>query len=167
MVARRSHGRERLGDPTMLRLILAALGLTAVTVILHSVGSVAATGSAVRFWENRKGRAGRLDTELLMARLVGALLLLHLLEAAVWALFFVLVGGLPDFESAAYFSLASYTTVGYGDVVLPEPWRLLGPIEAAVGVLMLGWSTGILVAVIGVVYRHLFAYWGASGANPR
>jgi hypothetical protein len=102
-----------------------------------------------------------------MARLVGTLLLLHLGEALVWALFFVLVGGLPDFESAAYFSLTSYTTVGYGDVVLPEPWRLLGPIEAAVGVLMLGWSTGILVAVIGVVYRHLFVSWGASGENLR
>jgi hypothetical protein len=62
---------------------------------------------------------------------------------------------LPDLETAAYFSLTCYTTVGYGDVVLPEPWRLLGPLEAAVGVLMLGWSTGVLVAVIGLMYRHL------------
>jgi hypothetical protein len=91
-----------------------------------------------------------------MARVVGTLLLLHIVEAAVWALFFRLVGGLPDLESAAYFSLTSYTTVGYGDVVLPARWRLLGPIEAAVGVLMLGWSTGILVTVIGVVYGRLF-----------
>ena len=44
----------------------------------------------------------------------------------------------------------------YGDVALPEPWRLLGPIEATVGVLMLGWSTGILVTVIGVIYGRLF-----------
>ena len=65
-----------------------------------------------------------------MAQLVGALLLLHLAEAVVWALFYVLVGALPDLETAVYFSLTSYTTVGYGDVVLPEPWRLLGPIEA-------------------------------------
>jgi hypothetical protein len=87
---------------------------------------------------------------------VSALLLLHLAEAVVWALFFVLVGALPDLETAAYFSLTSYTTVGYGDVVLPEPWRLLGPLEAAVGILMLGWSTGVLVAVIGMIYRQLF-----------
>jgi hypothetical protein len=91
-----------------------------------------------------------------MAQLVSMLLLLHLAEAVAWALFFVLVGALPDLETAAYFSLTSYTTVGYGDVVLPERWRLLGPIEAAVGVLMLGWSTGILVAVIGMIYRRLF-----------
>lgn len=139
-----------------MKLVLSALGLTAVTVIIHGVGTVTSTGRAVRLWTARKDRPGRLGAELLMAQLVSTLLLLHLAEAVVWALFFVLVGGLPDFESAAYFSLTSYTTVGYGDVVLPGPWRLLGPIEAAVGVLMLGWSTGILVAVIGMIYRQLF-----------
>jgi hypothetical protein len=117
---------------------------------------VAATGRMTRSWTARKERPSRLGTELLLAQLVGLLLLLHLAEAIVWALFFFLIGGLPDLESAAYFSLASYTTVGYGDLVLPEPWRLLGPIEAAVGVLMLGWSTGILVTIIGVAYRELF-----------
>jgi hypothetical protein len=151
----------------MLGLILAALALTAMTVVLHGLGAMAATGRAARYWAARKDRVGRLGAEILMARLVGTLLLLHLAEALVWALFFVLVGGLPDFESAAYFSLASYTTVGYGDVVLPEPWRLLGPIEAAVGVLMLGWSTGILVAVIGGVYRHVFASREAAAGTLR
>jgi hypothetical protein len=148
----------------MIRLVLSALGLTAVTVILHGVGTVASAGRVARLWTERKGRLGRLGTELLIAQLVGTLLLLHLAEAVVWALFFVLVGGLPHLESAAYFSLTSYTTVGYGDVVLPEPWRLLGPIEAAVGVLMLGWSTSILVAVIGVIYGHLFPSLGTQGS---
>jgi voltage-gated potassium channel Kch len=101
-----------------------------------------------------------------MAQLVGALLLLHIAEALVWALFYVLAGALPDLETAAYFSLTSYTTVGYGDVVLPEAWRLLGPIEAAVGVLMLGWSTGILVVAIGVVYRQLSASPTAPDGAP-
>jgi hypothetical protein len=91
-----------------------------------------------------------------MTQLVGILLLFHLAEAIVWACFYLAIGTLPDFEAAAYFSLTSYTTVGYGDVVLPEPWRLLGPLEATVGVLMLGWSTGVLVAVIGTIYRQLF-----------
>jgi hypothetical protein len=140
----------------MITLLLSALGLAAVTVVIHGLGTVASAGRAARLWAARKDRRGRLGAELLVAQLVSTLLLLHLAEAVVWALFFVLVGGLPDLESAAYFSLTSYTTVGYGDVVLPEPWRLLGPIEAAVGVLMLGWSTGILVGVIGVIHGHLF-----------
>lgn len=74
----------------------------------------------------------------------------------MWALFALEVGAWADLETAVYFSLTSYTTVGYGDVVLPPPWRLLGPLEAAVGVLMRGWSTGILVAVIGVLCGRLF-----------
>jgi voltage-gated potassium channel len=138
----------------MIKLILSALGLTAITVIIHGAGAMASARRATRLWAGRKDRPGRLGAELVMAQLVSTLLLLHLAEAVVWALFFVLVGALPDLETAAYFSLTSYTTVGYGDVVLPEAWRLLGPLEAAVGVLMLGWSTGILVAVIGTIYRQ-------------
>jgi voltage-gated potassium channel Kch len=59
------------------------------------------------------------------------LLLLHLVEMTVWAAAFVIVGMLPDFETALYFSLKSYTTVGYGDVLPPQAWRLVGPLEAA------------------------------------
>jgi hypothetical protein len=139
----------------MIKVMLAALGLTAVTVIIHGVGAMPAARRVARLWTERKDLPRRLGAERVMAQLVGTLLLLHLAEAVVWALFFVLVGALPDLETAAYFSLTSYTTVGYGDVVLPEPWRLLGPLEAAVGVLMLGWSTGVLVAVIGIIYRQL------------
>lgn len=137
----------------MIMLILGALGLTVITVIIHGVGSVASYRRAAALWTRRKDQPGRLGVELLLARLVGALLLLHLAESVVWALFYVLVGALPDLETAAYFSLTSYTTVGYGDVTLPQGWRMLGPIEAAVGILMLGWSTGILVAAIDAIYR--------------
>ncbi len=137
----------------MIKLVLCALGLTAITVIIHGVGALAAGRRVIGLWTARKDPPGRLGAELLMTQLVGTLLLLHFAEAVVWALFYVLVGALPDLETAAYFSLTSYTTVGYGDVVLPQAWRLLGPIEAAVGVLMLGWSTGILILVIGVIYR--------------
>jgi hypothetical protein len=150
----------------MVKLVLSALGLAAVTVIIHGVGTVAATERVARALTASPDRLGRLGVELLMARLVSMLLLLHLAEAVVWAIFFVFLGGLPDLESATYFSLTSYTTVGYGDVVLPERWRLLGPIEAAVGVLMLGWSTGILVAVIGVVHGRLFSSLRARAGSP-
>jgi voltage-gated potassium channel len=146
---------ERVGGASMIKLILCALGLTAITVTIHGIGGLASARRVAGLWTGRKDRPGRLGAELVMAQLVSTLLLLHLAEAVVWALFFVLVGALPDLETAAYFSLASYTTVGYGDVVLPEAWRLLGPLEAAVGVLMLGWSTGILVAAMGLIYRKL------------
>ena len=53
-----------------------------------------------------------------------------------------------SWQSAFYFSAASYSTVGYGDVVLPSRWRLLGPLESMMGVLMCGISVSLLFALI-------------------
>jgi hypothetical protein len=72
---------------------------------------------------------------------------------SVWAVAYAAGNVLPDFETALYYSLKSYTTVGYGDVLPSVSWRLLGPIEAAVGVLMLGWSTSIIVAAVQRIYN--------------
>jgi hypothetical protein len=68
---------------------------------------------------------------------------------------FSIVGMFPDFEASLYFSLTSYTTVGYGDVVPLPTWRLVGPLEAAVGVLMLSWSTGFIVAAVQQILNNL------------
>ena len=138
----------------MIKVLLCALALTAITVLVHAAGTLLSMRRITRLWSAHKDRPGRLRAERLVVGLVSALLLLHLVEALIWAVFFVLIDALPGLEAAAYFSLTSYTTVGYGDVVLLEPWRLLGPLEAAVGVLMFGWSTGVLVAVLGRIYSQ-------------
>jgi RsiW-degrading membrane proteinase PrsW (M82 family) len=69
-------------------------------------------------------------------------------EIAVWGLFYYWRGCFPDAGSALYFSGVTYTTVGYGDLALPEPWRMLAPSEALIGILMAGLSTGLFFAVI-------------------
>jgi hypothetical protein len=66
----------------------------------------------------------------------------------LWAVIFVLVGALPAFEPALYFSLVSFTTVGYGDVVLDPQWRLLSGLTAANGFLSFGWSTAYMVELV-------------------
>ena len=76
------------------------------------------------------------------------LLLLHLAEISVWALFYWWQKCLPDAESSFYFSGVTYTTLGYGDLVLPHEWRLLGPVEGLTGILMCGLSTGFFFAVV-------------------
>jgi len=80
------------------------------------------------------------------------LLLIHAIEIAIWALFYLAAGCLPDAESAFYFSGVTYATIGYGDLVLPEPWRMLGPVEGLVGILMCGLSTALFFAFLGRVY---------------
>ncbi len=141
----------------MTRVLLFAFGLICVTVIIHALGTLEAFAHLSRVWQRRRGNQGRLTSEIQIVRVVSVLLLLHLVEAGVWAGVFRVSGVLPDIETAIYFSITSYTTVGYGDVLLPAPWRLLGPIEAAVGILMFGWSTGIMVAAITRIYGGRFS----------
>lgn len=136
----------------MIVLLLLALGLTAVTVMIHAFGTLEAIAYLSRVWQRKKGKQGSLVSVLLILRVVSVLLVLHWVEAGIWAGFFLVSEALPDLETAMYFSLTSYTTLGYGDVVLPASWRLLGPFEGAVGILMFGWSTGIMVAAITRIY---------------
>lgn len=133
---------------TMILQLLFALSLTCITVVIHALGTLQALTHLTRIWRQRIEHPRPLAMEIQIVRLVGILLLLHLIEAGAWAAFYLLSGDLPDIETAVYFSMTSYTTVGYGDVVLPAPWRILGPIEAAVGIMMFGWSTAIIVAAI-------------------
>jgi len=85
--------------------------------------------------------------------LAGWMILFHLIEIAVWALFYVSKGAMPDLHSALYFSAVTYTTTGYGDLVLPEAWRLVGAVEALTGILMCGLSTGFFFAVVSRSYE--------------
>jgi len=76
------------------------------------------------------------------------LFLIHTIQIWLYALVFMWVGAFDSFEPALYFSTSSFTTVGYGDIVLETDWRLLGAIESANGFLVLGWSTVFLISVI-------------------
>jgi voltage-gated potassium channel Kch len=143
---------------------LYAFALAAVSVMIHALGTLGAIIQLSRVRPGEKARQGPLASSFQIVRVVAVLLLLHLLEAGAWATFFVVAELLPDMDTAVYFSLTSYTTVGYGDVVLPAPWRVLGPIEAAVGILMFGWSTAILVTAITRIFgSRLRLRSGATG----
>ncbi|MSQ99556.1 MAG: two pore domain potassium channel family protein [Xanthomonadales bacterium] len=83
----------------------------------------------------------------------GCLILLHLAEIAVWGSFYLWAGAMPDAGSALYFSGVTYTTVGYGDLVLGESWRPLAPIEALTGILMCAMSAGYFFSVIHSIYH--------------
>ena len=81
------------------------------------------------------------------------MIVLHLVEISVWALFYVWQDAIVDPQAAFYFSAVTYTTTGYGDIVLPEEWRLVGGVEALTGILMCGWSTGLFFAIANRMYE--------------
>lgn len=142
----------------MIQQLAFSFVLTAVTVVMHAVGTVRVVipASRVLSWQGYDPPMPRPVWTLTC--LVSMLLALHFLEISVWAAAFAGAHVLPDFETSLYYSLKSYTTVGYGDVLPPLSWRLLGPMEAAIGVLMLGWSTAIIVAAV----QRLYGFRSAS-----
>ena len=113
----------------------------ASSVAIHASGIVAALGAVRR-------REGRLSWNWLFVILAGWIILLHVSEIVVWAGVYAWRGAMPDMVSAMYFSGVTYTTTGYGDLVLPQSWRLVGAVEALTGILMCGWSTGFFFAVL-------------------
>jgi len=81
-----------------------------------------------------------------MIRLTTVMVALHIFQILLWAGFYRWQC-LPSWESGFYFSATSYSTVGYGDVVLPRVWRTLGPVESVIGILMCGISVSALFAI--------------------
>ena len=75
-----------------------------------------------------------------------------LVEVLVWAITYLLLNAIDGFEQAFYFSMVTFTTLGYGDVLLEEQWRLLGSFEAANGIIMFGWTTAIVMAAVHHTY---------------
>ena len=127
------------------------LVMMALTVILHVGGVV--------YWLERLGTRieylASIDKRLHLFRGVMttslALLILHLLEAVLWAFLYMLLpahAGLKNFHEAIYFSMITFTTLGYGDVTLNEPWQVLAGAEGMVGIVVFGLTTALLFAVI-------------------
>ena len=85
---------------------------------------------------------------------VPVLMVAHFSEVMVWSLAYAIVGAAPAGADPVYFAFVNYTTLGYGDVIPVERWRLLGPITAMNGVLMFGWSTAVIFEVLRRTARH-------------
>ena len=83
---------------------------------------------------------------LLLASL--GIIFIHTVEIWLYAFLYLALGALREFETALYFSTVTYASIGYGDVLLPKDWRILGAIEGATGIIMLGWSTAFLVSLL-------------------
>ena len=134
----------------MLTKLLVAFSLMALCVAIHAMGLIAVFrwmhAELVRgtgeFWPSVWG----------LVRIASWTVFLHLVQILVWAFVYAWRDALPDFTTAAYFSAVTYTTTGYGDLVLPEEWRLVGGVEALTGILMCGLSTGMFFAVFGDIF---------------
>ena len=127
-------------NPPIPILIPLAVGLiTVVCTIFVHVLPLGTTVLIVRYEKRRGLEAVSFWREVVIVAVVILLALVaHLIEIGVWAVLFVICGEFHEFGTAYYHSAVNYTTLGYGDVVMSPAWRLLGPLEAASGVLLFG-----------------------------
>ena len=123
------------GAISVCNIVIHALVMTAVVRASH------ATAVKVAAWPN-------LVLIAVMVATVSVLMAAHACEVLVWSLAYGLVDAAPAGTGLLYFAFVNYTTLGYGDVVPVERWRLIGPMTAMNGVLLFGWSTAVIFEVL-------------------
>ena len=133
----------KLALAILLLIATVAIQIEATMIVIHAARR---TGSAI-LAVIRRSHVYRLGV-LVLIMLAG-----HLVQILLWALAYRSIGAIEGFEKAMYFSMVTFTTLGYGDVVLEPGWRLLGSFESAVGIIMFGWTTAIVVAVVHKAYH--------------
>ncbi|MGE0667850.1 MAG: potassium channel family protein [Sphingomonadales bacterium] len=120
--------------------------VVAVTVVIHTVGLMGLTAlmaRLIRFFSLHNHGPG--ETVAMVATVLG-IFVLHTAEVWIWAPAYYKVDATANFKDALYFSTTTFSTLGYGDIVLSRTWRQFGAIEGVNGFILIGWSTAYLVA---------------------
>lgn len=147
----------------LMRNLAVSSGMVALTVVIHFLG-LAGLLAALR---NQRHRIGAQQSFVHHGAFVVAIVLglfaVHSVEIWSYAVLYRALGAMGDFETALYFSTVSYASLGYGDVLLAREWRLVGAIEGANGIILLGWSTAFFVSVVARI-RALEHDWLDGGS---
>lgn len=130
----------------MLKQLLLATLMVVVTVSVHLIG-LAMLMRLLRSHTRLFRQLRIMPLTLLLAATIG-IFAIHTVEIWLFAALYLRLHAFSHFEEALYFSTVSYTSIGYGDVLMPHAWRILGAIEGAAGIIMLGWSTAFLVSLL-------------------
>src|SRR5262245_35719524 len=136
----------------VLRILFAWL-LVITTAVIHSAGLAVVLSLLWKRPPSQHPPLWRIFR--FVARMIGWLVVFHIAEIVIWGLFFWWQKCFPDAQSSFYFSGVTYTTVGYGDVLLPKEWQMFGPLEGMMGILMFGASTAFFFTALSARYiRH-------------
>lgn len=129
--------------------------LIAVTIAIHAVGAAGWLAYMSHLLKNKDHlpQWQELFRAVLFTTMV--LLFFHVLEVLVWAVAYYHMpdmAGLGSFEEAVYFSIVTFTTLGYGDVTLNADWNFLAGMEAMVGITVFGLTTALIFSVIQKIW---------------
>jgi hypothetical protein len=131
----------------MLRQLLFGSAISLANIAIHALAMAGVVGAGRAAYQRELPHPTvRLVT--VMIATVAALMAVHVAEVAVWSFAYALVDAAPQGADRFYFAFVNYATLGYGDVVPVPEWRVLGPMTAMNGVLLFGWSTAVIFAVL-------------------
>ena len=133
-----------------------------LSMIVHGAGMYFVMVRAARHGTRGEAAQRFPERHLFFGALILAMLATHIAELLLWAAVFTGIGAISSIRDAFYFAAVTYTTLGYEDVALAREWRLLAPLCAMTGVFAAGWTTGVMITILG---RH-FAPPGFPGAPP-
>jgi voltage-gated potassium channel len=135
----------------VLRSIAIGSILVCVTIVVHAVGSMAWVHFIMKRYAQRDGDWRVRDTIPVLVSTGLVLMMLHVAEVALWAVTYRALPAITELETlekAVYFSMVTFTTLGYGEITLGPDWRVLSSIEAMNGILLIGWTTALLFSVL-------------------
>jgi len=137
-----------LGSGVLLDQVLVGGAASLVNLIIHAVllGAVVWT---VRRLEMKDTFVPAFMQYTVMIVSTGTLLVAgHFLEVVIWAVTYDLAAAAPPDSDLIYFAFGNYTTLGYGDIRPVDGWRLLGPMTALNGIMLIGWSTALIIELL-------------------
>ncbi|MDQ6436468.1 ion channel [Mesorhizobium sp. LHD-90] len=131
----------------VLEIVLGTITLI-VIIFVHGAGIRTINQRFSKAWVLVDHATPLWRINLLLALAIGALTVLHFAETLLWSIPLSTLGLIPSMRDSYYFVLQSYTTLGEGNVSLPDQWRLIGPVIAMSGLFTFGWTAGVLVTIM-------------------
>jgi voltage-gated potassium channel len=142
----------------MLLPVLISVGIILVSIGIHGLGNTYLVLFLYKKQQNAIKKLGFKSAFKVLSFTALLLMLVHFLEIVIWAAAYLAIPEirqLANFEEAIYFSMVTYATVGYGDIVLEPQWRIMSGFEAMSGILLFGWSTAMLFSIVQKIISEL------------
>lgn len=151
----------------MLANLSLATAMVVLTVVMHFIGLLTLL-RILRYRGHRlRAQESVLGQCVLILLVVLGIFLVHTLEVWAYALSFLVIGAIDNFESALYFSTVTFACLGYGDIVLTPDWRLFSAIEAVNGLILMAWSTAFLISLMSRLRALEHDWLAAAGPQER
>lgn len=137
----------------LVQILLGCLMIGATTVI-HGGFMIFGVEVAKRLSQTFRRPLTYWTTGLVVSVFIVIMFVAAVVEVWLWSLLYLATGALQSLETAVYFSTTTFSTLGYGDIVLGPQWRLLSSFEAVNGIILFGWTTALVFQVVQRAYSH-------------